>query len=50
MSFPMPPVAGQGPIGHRINDLMVTILGDPLRPQEVLNPARWYRYGSLSVD
>ena len=44
------PAAGQGPTGHRINDLMVAILGEPLRPQNVLNPAQWYEYDTLSVD
>ena len=33
-----------------INDLMVAILGQPLRPQDVLNSAQWYRYDTLSVD
>ena len=44
------PGAGQGPSGHRINDLMVAVLGDPLRPENVLDPTPWYSYDSLSVD
>jgi tyrosinase len=45
------PGAGEEePIGHRINDLMIAILGEPLRPQDVLDPAQWYSYDSLSVD
>ena len=32
------PGEGVGPAGHRINDLMVAILGDSMRPQDVLDP------------
>lgn len=38
-----------GPLGHRINDLMVSILGNSLRPSEVLDPAEWYSYDTLTV-
>ena len=43
------PAASQGPSGHRINDLMVAILGQALRVSEVLDPSPWYAYDSLSV-
>lgn len=37
------------PVGHRINDIMVTLLGEPLRPTDVLDPSTWYAYDDLSV-
>jgi tyrosinase len=43
------PLANQGPAGHRINDLMVAILGAALPPSDVLDPAQWYSYDSLTV-
>ena len=43
------PGQNEGPVGHRINDVMVAILGAPMRPSEVLNPSDWYAYDSLSV-
>lgn len=44
------PLAGEGPVGHRIDDLMVAIIGEGLRPSEVLDPSAWYSYDSLTVD
>ena len=41
------PTSNQGPAGHRMNDLMVAVLGE--RPSDVLNPAEWYSYDSLTV-
>ncbi len=43
------PDTNQGPVGHRLNDLMIAILGDPLRPADVLDPSPWYAYDSLTV-
>ena len=44
------PRNNQGPQGHRLDDLMVSILGDPLRPSDVLDPQQWYSYDTLIVD
>ena len=43
------PGAGIGPAGHRVDELMVAVLGEALRPQDVLDPTPWYRYDSLQV-
>ncbi|MGH4000148.1 MAG: tyrosinase family protein, partial [Pseudonocardiaceae bacterium] len=37
------------PIGHRLDDTMVTLLGAPLRPTDVLDASTWYVYDDLSV-
>jgi len=37
------------PVGHRIDDLMVTLLGTPLRPSDTLDPSAWYVYDDLEV-
>ena len=39
-----------GPLGHRLNDFMVSILGASLRPSDVLDPSQWYSYDTLIVD
>ena len=44
------PGANEGPVGHQIDDLMVSLLDQALRPQDVLDPAQWYRYDSLTVN
>ncbi len=44
------PAAGEGPSGHRFDDTMIAILGDPMTPQDVLDPNQWYSYDSLVVD
>ncbi len=44
------PRNSEGPAGHRIDDLMVAILGDPMRPSNVLDPSSWYSYDSLTVN
>ncbi len=44
------PLSGQGPRGHRIDDVMVSVLGGTQRPQDVLDPSPWYSYDSLQVD
>ena len=43
------PAANEGPFGHRIDNQMIAILGDPMTPSEVLNPSDWYSYDSLGV-
>lgn len=43
------PGSGEGPLGHRLDDSMIALLGDPLTPQDVLDPATWYSYDSLTV-
>ncbi len=37
------------PIGHRLDDTMVTLLGAPLRPADVLDAGFWYAYDDLNV-
>jgi tyrosinase len=32
------------PVGHRLDDTMVALLGAPLRPSQVLDPGQWYDY------
>ena len=43
------PVVGEGPDGHRIDDFMVSILGQSLRPMDLLDPTQWYQYDELDV-
>lgn len=43
------PGPNQGPAGHRVNDIMIAIIGAALTPGEVLNPAEWYSYDSALV-
>jgi tyrosinase len=35
------------PQGHRLNDQMLALLGDPLTPADVLDPSNWYVYDQL---
>lgn len=35
------------PAGHRLNDAMISLLGPSQTPQEVLDPAAWYKYDVL---
>jgi tyrosinase len=35
------------PQGHRLNDSMIALLGQPLTPRQVLDPRDWYRYDAL---
>lgn len=37
------------PVGHRLNDTMVALLGRPLRPADVLDASAWYVYDDLSI-
>ena len=37
------------PEGHRIHDLMVSLLGEALRPADVLDAGKWYVYDDLVV-
>lgn len=37
------------PLGHRLDDTMVTLLGAPLRPADVLDASDWYAYDDLSI-
>ncbi|MEE9394254.1 MAG: tyrosinase family protein [Planctomycetota bacterium] len=41
------PSPTEGPAGHRLNDQMVAILGESMRPEDVLDPTEWYDYDSL---
>lgn len=43
------PDDNEGPVGHRLNDTMIAILGQPMRPLEILSPSDWYQYDSLAV-
>ena len=43
------PAADEGPLGHRINNEMIALLGEPLTANDVLVPSDWYSYDSLSV-
>lgn len=43
------PGAGEGPAGHRLDSTMAAILGAALTPADVLDPAQWYSYDTLSV-
>jgi tyrosinase len=43
------PQIGEGPQGHRIDDSMVAILGESLRPIDVVDPSQWYQYDDLGV-
>lgn len=44
------PRNNQGPRGHRLGDSMIAILGESLRPADVLDPFEWYGYDSLAVS
>ena len=44
------PQAPIGPVGHRLNDTLLTILGGAGVPADVLDPGQWYSYDSLTVD
>lgn len=44
------PIAGEGPLGHRIDSGMIAILGAPMTPSDVLDPATWYSYDTLQVS
>lgn len=37
------------PAGHTLNDTLVTLVGQPLTPADVLDPSQWYGYDSLDV-
>jgi tyrosinase len=37
------------PVGHRLDDVMVTLLGAPLRPSDTLDASTWYVYDDLNV-
>lgn len=43
------PGAGDGPAGHRLDSAMAALLGAALTPADVLDPAQWYAYDTLSV-
>ncbi|AXS39097.1 tyrosinase family protein [Breoghania sp. L-A4] len=43
------PKPNRGPSGHRLDDVMVAIIGQALTPQGVLDPAQWYAYDSLLI-
>lgn len=43
------PGAGEGPMGHRVDSAMFTLIGQTRMPADVLDPADWYSYDSLSV-
>ncbi|MDH3650086.1 MAG: tyrosinase family protein [Saprospiraceae bacterium] len=43
------PVTPMGAQGHRLNDLMLSILDASMRPSDVLDPNPWYTYDSLVV-
>jgi tyrosinase len=32
------------PVGHRLDDVMVTLLGSPMRPSDTLDASEWYVY------
>ena len=38
------PQRNQGPHGHRIDSLMMAVIGDAMTPADVLDPSRWYPY------
>jgi tyrosinase len=35
------------PAGHRLDDALVALLGEPLTPAQLLDPTPWYSYDSL---
>ena len=43
------PQPNEGFVGQRLNDAMIAILGAAFTPNDVLDPAQWYRYDSLNV-
>ncbi|MEO1273935.1 MAG: tyrosinase family protein, partial [Pseudomonadota bacterium] len=38
------PGRNRGPQGHRIDSTMVSIIGEALTPEQVLDPSSWYAY------
>lgn len=38
------------PAGHRLEDPMVALIGEPMTAQDVLDPTDWYVYDDLAVD
>ena len=38
------PRRNQGPQGHRVDSLMMAVLGDAMTPADVLDPSPWYTY------
>lgn len=46
----LPTVIDQAaPLGHRLNDMMVALLGESLRPSDVLDASQFYVYDDLNV-
>lgn len=43
------PRPNRGPLGHRLDDAMVSIIGNALAPQDVLDPAAWYVYDNALI-
>ncbi len=43
------PGAGEGPVGHRIDSAMFSLIGQTRMPADVLDPTEWYGYDSLTV-
>ena len=43
------PGIGVGPMGHRIDSAMFSLIGQSRVPTDVLDPAAWYEYDSLTV-
>jgi tyrosinase len=37
------------PVGHRLDDVMVALLGAPMRPSDTLDASNWYVYDDLGV-
>lgn len=44
------PQPNEGIEGQRLNDIMVSILGDAMTPAQVLDPSQWYDYDNLNVS
>ena len=42
------PIETEGPAGHRINSIMVTLFGETVRPSDVLDPSASYDYDQLA--
>ena len=43
------PGPGEGPMGHREDSAMFSLIGETRTPVDVLDPAVWYDYDSLTV-
>jgi len=43
------PQANEGPAGHRVDDAMFAMIGDPMTPADVIDASAWYTYDSLAV-